>query len=186
MATTPKSKTIASPVALEAAAAAAEAAHAPAPEALAAPAAPAQEASSETLQLFGKLPKLEVPAALRDTAEKAVEQAKTAYERLRASAEEASDAIEESYGATSKGLAEISSKMVEAARAQTNAHFDFISALMGVKSVSQAVELHTTHVRQQLEALTSHSKEMATLTQQIATDSAKPYKAATEKLFKVA
>ena len=52
------------------------------------------------------LPKLEVPAAFREIAEKSVAQAKDAYERVKAAAEEATDLLEDTYTTAAKGAAD--------------------------------------------------------------------------------
>src|SRR5436190_1862232 len=44
-----------------------------------------------------ELPKVELPLAFREIAEKSVSQAKETYEKLKSAAEEAADALEESY-----------------------------------------------------------------------------------------
>ena len=100
------------------------------------------------------MPKMEVPAAFREFAEKSVTQAKDNWEKMKAATEEATDLIEDSYATASKGAADYGLKMIEAARANTNATFDFATELMTVKSLSEAVELSTAHMRKQFEAMT--------------------------------
>ncbi len=66
--------------------------------------------------------------------------------------------------------------MIETARANTNAAFDFVTELMGVKSVAEVIELSTTHARKQFETYSEQSKELAALAQKIATDASEPLK----------
>ena len=73
------------------------------------------------------MPKMEVPAAFREFAEKGVNQAKDNWEKMKAATEEATDLIEDSYATASKGAADYGLKLIEAARANTNAAFDFAS-----------------------------------------------------------
>src|SRR5690242_17489457 len=73
------------------------------------------------------LPKMEVPAAFREIAEKSVSQAKENYEKLKAAAEEATDVLEETYAAATKGSTEYGLKLIDTARLNTNAAFDFFS-----------------------------------------------------------
>src|SRR6266568_3043411 len=105
------------------------------------------------------LPKLEVPAAFREIAEKSVAQAKETYERVKAAAEEATDLLEDTYTTAAKGAADYNLKIIEAARANTNAAFDYARELLDVKSVSEVVELSTAHARKQFEALSEQTKE---------------------------
>src|SRR5262249_43572359 len=88
-----------------------------------------------------ELPKMEIPAAFRELAEKSVSQAKETYEKMKSAAEEATDVLEDTYATASKGASDYGLKVIEAARANTNAAFDFATQLMTVKSLSEVVEL---------------------------------------------
>jgi phasin len=103
-----------------------------------------------------EIPKMEILAAFREMAEKSVSQAK-----------EATDVLEDTYAAATKGASDYGLKVIEAARANTNAAFDFASQLMTVKSLSEMVELSTAHTRKQFEALTAQSKELAAIAQKV-------------------
>jgi phasin len=131
-----------------------------------------------------ELPKLEVPAAFREFAEKGVAQTKDAYEKIKAAAEEGTAMLETSYATASKGSTEYGLKVIEIARANTNATFDYFERLYGVKSASELVELSTAHARSQFEALTAQGKELATLAQKVATDTAEPIKTSVNKALK--
>jgi phasin len=131
-----------------------------------------------------EIPKMEIPAAFREIAEKSVSQAKETYEKMKSAAEEATDVLEDTYAAATKGASDYGLKVIEAARANTNAAFDFASQLMTVKSLSEMVELSTAHTRKQFEALTAQSKELAAIAQKVATDSAEPVKESFGKVFK--
>jgi phasin len=131
-----------------------------------------------------EMPKMEIPAAFREFAEKGVSQAKENYEKMKSAAEEATDLLEGTYATASKGASEYGFKVIEAARVNTNAAFDFATELMGAKSFSEFVELSTAHARKQFEALTAQSKELAALAQKVATDTAEPVKESVTKAFK--
>jgi phasin len=131
-----------------------------------------------------EMPKMEVPAAFREFAEKGVSQAKEHYEKMKTAAEEATGLLEGTYATASKGASEYGFKVIEAARTNTNAAFDFASELMGAKSFSDFVELSTAHARKQFETLTAQSKELASLAQKVATDTAEPVKESVSKAFK--
>jgi phasin len=131
-----------------------------------------------------EVPKLEVPAAFREFAEKGVNQAKDNWEKMKAATEEATDLIEDSYASASKGAADYGLKMLEAARANTNATFDFAGELLTVKSLSEAVELSTAHMRKQFDAMTEQSKDLTALAQKIATETCEPIKESVTGAFK--
>ena len=68
-------------------------------------------------------------------------------------------------------------------RANTNAAFDFANALMTVKSASEVVEVSTAHARKQFDVLSAQTKELTTLAQKVATESAEPIKSGMTKAF---
>ena len=131
-----------------------------------------------------EMPKMEVPAAFREFAEKGVSQAKEHYEKMKTAAEEANGLLEGTYATASKGASEYGFKVIEAARLNTNAAFDFATELMGAKSLSQFVELYTAHSRKHFETLTAQSKELGALAQKVATETVEPIKESVSKTFK--
>jgi phasin len=132
------------------------------------------------------VPKLEVPAAFRELAEKGVSQAKENYEKMKAAAEQTTDLLEETYATASKGAADYGLKLIEAARHNTNAAFDFYSDLIGVKSFSEAIELSTAHARKQFEAVTAQTKDLAALATKVATETTEPIKNGVSNAFRKA
>src|SRR4051812_36322611 len=131
-----------------------------------------------------EVPKMEVPAAFREFAEKSVTQAKDNWEKMKAATEEATDLIEDSYATASKGAADYGLKLIEAARANTNAHFDYAGQLLTVKSLSEAVELSTAHLRKQFDTFSTQSKELTALAQKVTTETVEPIKESVTSAFK--
>lgn len=131
-----------------------------------------------------ELPKVEVPAAFREVAEKSVAQAREGYEKMKAMTEEATAVVEGTYAAASKGATDYNLKVIEIARANTNAAFDFARALIGVKSLSEVLEVSTGHARKQFETLTGQSKELTELAQKVVVETSEPLKAGIGKAFR--
>jgi phasin len=131
-----------------------------------------------------EIPKMEIPAAFRELAEKSVSQAKETYEKMKSAAEEATDVLEDTYATATKGVSDYGLKVIEAARENTNAAFDFATQLMTVRSLSEVVELSTAHTRKQFEAVTAQTKELAAIAQKVAADTAEPMKESFGKAFK--
>jgi phasin len=129
------------------------------------------------------LPKMEVPAAFREIAEKSVSQAKESYEKMKAATEEATEVLEESYSTATKGSTEYGLKLLDAARLNTNAAFDFFAQFIAVKSLSEAVELSSAHARKQFEVVTEQTKDLTSIAQKVATDTTEPLKAGVTKAF---
>jgi phasin len=132
------------------------------------------------------MPNIEVPAAFRDMAERSVAQARDGYEKLKAAAEDTTSLLEGTYATASKGATALTLKALENARTNTNAGFDFATELLGVKSLSEAVELASTFTRHQFEALIEQSKELSTMAQKVATETGEPIKSGMSKAFKIA
>jgi phasin len=127
---------------------------------------------------------MEVPAAFREFAEKGVAQTKDAYEKMKATAEQATEVLETVYSSASKGSSEYGQKVIEIARTNTNKHFDFVESLFGVKSFSELVELSTAHARTQFETVSAQTKELTALAQKVATETSAPIKTGVEKAMK--
>ena len=157
--------------------------HKPKVKPAAAPAASAFEMPKFGMPNFD-IPKMEVPAAFREIAEKSVSQAKETYEKMKSAAEEATDVIEDTYATASKGASEYGLKLIEASRENANAAFDYASELVTAKSLSEVIELSTAHMRKQFEAFTAQSKELISIAQKVATESAEPIKEGVNKAFK--
>ncbi|GLK85002.1 phasin [Ancylobacter defluvii] len=132
------------------------------------------------------MPNLEVPAAVREMTEKSVQNARDAYEKLKSQAEETTDLLEDTYTTASKGVAEYNTLALEALRANVNSTFDYFSALLGTKSLSEAVELSTGHLRKQFDVLSAQAKDLSVLAQKVASETAEPIKASVEKNIKKA
>ena len=130
------------------------------------------------------LPKVEVPAAFREFAEKGVSQAKDTWEKMKSASEEATDLLEDSYTSAAKGAVDYNRKVVEIARSNANAAFDFATELLTVKSVSEMVELTTSHARKQFDAYSAQAKELTAFAQKVAAEASEPLKSGVTNAFK--
>jgi len=133
-----------------------------------------------------EMPKVEVPAAFREMTEKGIAQAKENYEKMKSAAEDATDMLEDTYATASKGCSSYGLKMIENARANCDAAFDLMTELVTVKSYAEMVELSSSYLRKQFDALTSQSKELAEHAQKVATDTTEPLKEGFTNAFKKA
>jgi len=130
-----------------------------------------------------EIPKIEMPAAFREFAERGVAQCKDTYEKMKAAAEEATDVLETTYSTASKGASDYGLKVIEAARTNTNAAFDYAGELLAAKTLSEVVELSSAHARKSFETMTAQTKELGALAQKVATETAEPIKAGMNKAF---
>jgi phasin len=131
-------------------------------------------------------PGVEAPAAFRDIAEKSLSQAKDNYEKIKSAAEEATGMLEDTYASASKGVSDYALKVIEMARENSNATFDFAVELLGAKTFSDFVELSSAHARKQFETMSEQGKQLATLIQKVATEATEPFKEGITKAAKKA
>ena len=150
------------------------------------PEATTQTTKPKSKQPFAAFPGVEAPAAFRDMAEKSLSQAKDSYEKMKSAAEEATGVLEDTYATASKGAADYTLKIIEMARENSNAAFDFAVELLGAKTFSEFVELSSAHARKQFEAMSEQTKELATLAQKVATEAVEPLKEGMTKAAKKA
>ena len=127
------------------------------------------------------IPSTEVPEIVREFAEKSVAQAKDVYAKLKSAAEDTTDMLEDTYTTATKGATEFNLKALEALRSNVNSAFDYTSKLFASKTFAEAVELTSTHVRKQFEALSAQTKDLTTIAQKVTTDTAEPIKASVSK-----
>jgi phasin len=128
----------------------------------------------------------QMPEQVRAFAEKGVSQAREGYSKLKEAAEAHSGTVEAVMSTATKGATDYSAKLLDIARTNTNAGFDFMQSMIGFKSPSAAMELISAFAKSQVETLTGQTKELAEMGQKIATDTAEPIKSGAAKLFKPA
>jgi phasin len=128
----------------------------------------------------------EVPEQMRAFAEKGVSQVRDSYAKFKDAAETHNGTIEAVFTTANKGASEYSAKLLEFFKANTSTSLDFAQELFGVKTPAAALELWTSHARKQFETLTAQAKELAELSQKVATETVEPIKASASKYYKPA
>jgi phasin len=118
----------------------------------------------------------------RDFAEKGLAQSKDAYGKMKTATEEAQKTVEETFKSVQSAGTEVSLKAISALRANTEAGLSHLEALVGVKSISDFVELQTAFFRKQTELMTGQAKELQDASTKAAEKAAAPVKAAFEKV----
>jgi phasin len=131
-----------------------------------------------------ELPNMEVPAALREFAEKAVAQMQGTYEKLWAAAAEATNAVEEACTTAAHGTAKCNRKAVEAACSHAETFFDFALGLLKVKSPNELVKVSSDQLSKQLDAVAEQAKEFSALAQKAVSETAEPIKTGIQRALK--
>jgi phasin family protein len=75
---------------------------------------------------------------------------------------------------------------MEIIKTNTTSSLDFAQEIIAAKTPSEALELWTGHAKKQFETFSAYSKELAELSQKVATETVEPIKANASKLFKPA
>ena len=128
------------------------------------------------------MPKVEMPAAFREFAERGVAQAKDTYEKMKAAAEEATDVLRPTFDRHQRRFGLWS----QGDRSRTHQHqrgIRFCRRGHGGEDAVEVVELTSAHARKQFETLTAQSKELGALAQKVATETAEPIKSGMNKAF---
>jgi len=129
---------------------------------------------------------MEMPDAFREMTEKGVAHAKDTYAKAKMASEETADLLQNSYAAVAKGATDYNLKLIEIARTNTRAAFDYADELLGVKSPSEFIELSTAQMRKQFDMFSAQNKELCALAQETATEAAKSIKTRASKAFNTA
>ena len=135
----------------------------------------------------GELPDFEAAKATdhdRAFAEKGVEQSREAYDKLKTGAEETQKVLESTFETAKTVSGDLSLKTIAALRANAEAGFSHLEALVGAKSLSEVVELQTSFLRKRVELAVEQAKEFQTVASKAAEDVSKPIKTAFEKALK--
>lgn len=121
---------------------------------------------------------------VRAFAEKGMEQSKEAYAKLKTGAEETQKALESTFETVKTVGSDLSLKTIATLRANAEAGFSHLEALVGAKSLSEVIELQTSFVRKSVETAVEQAKELQAVTSKAAEDVAKPIKGVFEKAVK--
>jgi len=121
---------------------------------------------------------------MREFTEDSIARSKEAYARLKDQAEAAQKTLETTFEAAQSTGAELSLKTISALRANADAGFTHLEALLGVKTFADAVELQTAFVRKQTELAVEQAKEFQSAATKAVETMVKPAKAAMEKAAK--
>ena len=120
------------------------------------------------------MPLFAMPGIFRGIAEQSV--VRDNCEKIRAASGEIADILRETYSTNAKGAADYGVKVIEISGVNTNTAFDFLAHLMGMKSLSEIIQLSATQSRKNFEVTSAQNKELWELAQKVATETAEPIK----------
>jgi phasin len=115
--------------------------------------------------------------AVRELAEKSVDQTREAYECSKSALEAVVDPVARSFDALGKGAAALNRKIIEIAQENVSSGFDLAKSLAAAKTLAEMVELRATYWRKQLSALAAQAEEVRALSTKVTADMAAPINA---------
>ena len=89
------------------------------------------------------VPSVDVPASMRDFAEKSIAQARDTYSKLKTAAEDATGLVEETLETARDGAFSLGVKSIDAAKMNSDASFALARDLFGAKTFAEVIELQT-------------------------------------------
>ena len=110
-------------------------------------------------------PKFEIPGAMRDLAEKSVDQARQAFDSFISAARGTASKVQGSAEMARNSAQEISARSFEAAEQNVNAALDLAQKLARAKTMQEAMQLQSEFVRNQLAAIQGQAKELGSMAQ---------------------
>jgi len=105
--------------------------------------------------------KFEVPAEMREFAEKSVEQAKQAFDGFIAAAKHAVTTAETQAATARTGAMEVGEMAIGFTQRNVASSFDFAEKLVRAKDAQELAALHAEYVKSQIAVLTEQAKELS-------------------------
>jgi len=122
------------------------------------------------------LPLFAMPGIFSGIAEQSTVRAKETCEKMKAASGEIADILQEAYSTNAKGAADYGAKVIEISGLNANSAFDFLTHLMGTKSLSEIIQLSAAQSRKNFEVTSAQNKELWDIVQKVATETAEPIK----------
>jgi phasin len=110
-------------------------------------------------------PSYEVPAEMRDFAEKSVEQARKAIDGFMGAARKTADTFEGSATTVQASAKDMTQRTFSLAEQNITAAFDMAQRLVQAKDMQEVMRIQAEFVRAQFEAMQSQMKEIGSLAQ---------------------
>jgi phasin len=118
--------------------------------------------------------RFEIPKDMQSMAQASFDQARKAFDKFLASAQQTAGSIEE-RGATVRASAkDISTRAISNAEKNVQASLDYAEKLLQAKDLTEVMRLHSEYVQAQMRSLAEQASEMGQIVSRAAMDAAKP------------
>ena len=121
-----------------------------------------------------EMPKIELPANLRELAKEVMAQTRGNYEQIETAANEMMTVLVSTQSIAAKSIVNYRAWLMKVAHGNVIAAFDFAQNLATAKSVPDVIEYSRAHARIQFDALAAQTKELTELAHNVATEMAEP------------
>ncbi len=105
----------------------------------------------------------EVPEAVRQMAEKNVEQARGAYDQFMDMARQAQDVMQKSSGTAAEGAREVQSKALGFAEQNMEAGFEFFAELAKARDLKEYMEIQQRHTQKSMQIYKEQAEQLGKL-----------------------
>ena len=132
---------------------------------------------------FYGLPKIPLPGMFGEFSEQGVARAREGCEKIKAASEEMAEALRETYSSNARSATDYGLKVIEISNANAASAIDFLSHLLGSKSVTDVVSLSATHAHKVFDTASAQSKDLLELAQKLATETGEPIRKRVAKVL---
>lgn len=105
-------------------------------------------------------PQFDIPDAVRELAERNVEQARTAYQQFLDMARQAQDMVTKSQGAMTAGALDIQTRALRFAEKNIDEIFNFASELARARDLKQYMEIQSRYAQRQMQTYAEQAQEL--------------------------
>jgi phasin len=118
--------------------------------------------------------RFEIPKEMRSMAEASFDQARKAFEKFVATAQQTAGSLEERGATVRAGAKDVGAKAIANAEKNVQASLDYAQALLHARDLTEVMRLHGDYVQAQMRALAEQASEMGQIVSRAAMDAAKP------------
>src|SRR3979490_1775330 len=118
--------------------------------------------------------RFEIPKDMRSMAEASLNQARAAFAKFLAGAQQTAGTIEERGATVRAGAKDIRAQEIFYAEKNVQASLDYAQSLSQAKDLTEIIKLHSEYVQAQMRSLAEQASEMGQIVRRAAIDAAKP------------
>src|ERR1700694_2246867 len=130
-----------------------------------------------------ELPKMAMPGVFLEIAEQSAVRVKENCEKMKAPSGEMADAFRETYSTNAKASADYGVKVIEISSVNTNSVFDFLTSLIGTKSVSEIIKLSAGQARKNFDVASAQNMKLWALAEKVAPETPEPVKKSVSRVL---